>query len=214
MTKCRQILNHPIQLQLSDAAGYPVPNTEFWVKLTIVYDKPEVKIQLHFITFTGPVAPDDPFGPVLLQSSGVSNDGIWFPAHSSATELNRLSIRFGCFQQRRHRTFLSYDSSAISSSISWLVLSRFSSWRLIIQAAGAFGNVIPPGGQVLSVVPTNISYLASPREKLGYNLALSTGATNVTQFTNPLPKMMVFETLMLTMPLIMFWLGPGLITLW
>lgn len=56
---------HKIQLQLSDANGFPVPGTQFWITLTIIKESNKVTIQFPVINFqTGPVSPSDPGVPL------------------------------------------------------------------------------------------------------------------------------------------------------
>ena len=38
---------------------------------------------------------------------------------------------------------------------------------VVVQCAGAFGNIIPPGPQIL--MPTDITYIVKPKIKLGKN---------------------------------------------
>src|SRR5205823_2537676 len=52
---------------------------------------------------------------------------------------------------------------------------------LVVQAAGTFGNIIAPGPQIL--MPCSITYLAKSNKKIHDNITISTGATDVTQFT-------------------------------
>ncbi len=49
-----------------------------------------------------------------------------------------------------------------------------------IQVAGGFGNIIPEGPQVL--MPCTISYIVKPKVKLCKNVAISSGASDITQF--------------------------------
>ena len=51
---------HKVQLQLSDAAGFPVPGTEFWVTLEIIKEGNKVTLQFPVVNFqTGPSSPAD-----------------------------------------------------------------------------------------------------------------------------------------------------------
>ncbi len=63
----RECFKHNIQLQLSDANGFPVDGTQFWVTLDIIKEGPKVTIQLPVIDFqTGPMStnPND-FPPLV-----------------------------------------------------------------------------------------------------------------------------------------------------
>ena len=55
MSSCEKIFSHQVQLQLADANGFPVDNTQFWVTLKIVKRESVVLIQFPVINFiTGP----------------------------------------------------------------------------------------------------------------------------------------------------------------
>src|SRR5690348_14277043 len=71
--KCKDCerFKHNIQLQLSDALGFPVQGTEFWVTLDVVKNGPLVTIQIPLINFqTGQISMDDPFFPGPLTVPG------------------------------------------------------------------------------------------------------------------------------------------------
>ena len=61
------------------------------------------------------------------------------------------------------------------------ILSITNAGAIVIQCAGTFGNIIPPGPQIL--MPTTITYKAAKAKKLCKNIKLSTGPTDTTQFT-------------------------------
>ena len=70
---------------------------------------------------------------------------------------------------------------------------------------GTFGNIIPPGPQIL--MPADITYIIKPKVKLCKNYIVDPGFTNTTQFTGPAANV-VFEIATSMMLLIM--LLPGL----
>ena len=52
---------------------------------------------------------------------------------------------------------------------------------MVIQCAGTFGNIIPPGPQIL--MSSTITYFVKPKDKLCKNVTISTGQTNITEFS-------------------------------
>ncbi len=53
---------------------------------------------------------------------------------------------------------------------------------LVVQCAGTYGNIIPPGPQIL--MPSEITYVVKPQQrKLCKNTVIDSGLTNTTQFT-------------------------------
>ncbi len=63
------------------------------------------------------------------------------------------------------------------------ILQVTNAGALVVQCAGTFGNIIPPGPQIL--LPTDISYIVKSTKRLCKNTVVSTGFTDTTQFTNP-----------------------------
>ena len=179
-SKCK--FEHKIQLQLSDANGFPVPGTEFWVVLTILKEGPKVTIQFPVINFqTGPVSPDDPSIP-LPGGYLYTSDG-FLPKKLRPSDLV-------------YRSYLAPSNNGMSLPFSFLqpppplptppvgyILSVTSAGAVVIQCAGTFGNIIPLGPQIL--MPTDISYVVKPKIKLSNNYIIDPGFTNTTQFTNP-----------------------------
>lgn len=185
-----QSFKHNIQLQLSDPYGVPVPGTQFWVTLDILKEGRKVTIQLPQINFfTGPLAnasfelpflPPPLSGGYLYTSCGFlpedlrPNDIVyrsWLAASNDG-----LSLPFSFTQ----------DSSTFPIPPSGYILSVTNAGALVVQGPGTFGNIIPPGPQIL--LPTDITYLVPSKEELKNsivlrNTALSTGATNTTAFT-------------------------------
>lgn len=175
---------HKIQLQLSDSFGLPVPGTEFWVSLTITKKGNKVTIQLPVINFQiGPTSPNDPFPPQLPGGFLFTSDG-FLPENLRPNDLV-------------YRSFLVPSNNGMSQSFSFTVtptppyanipigyiLSVTNAGAIVVQAAGTFGNIIPPGPQIL--MPTDINYIIKPKIKLDKNYIIDPGFTNTTQFTNP-----------------------------
>lgn len=180
---------HNIQLQLSDSYGFPVPGSEFWVKINVIKKKNKVTLQLPTINFvTGPSS-NNPFipsppvpafvpGGYLYTASGylpkdVRPNDIVYRSWIAASN-NRASLPFSFAQ----------DPSTLPVPPSGYILQVTNAGALVVQCAGTFGNIIPPGPQIL--LPTEISYIVEPKIRLKRNTKLSTGPTNTTQFTNPI----------------------------
>ncbi len=176
---------HAIQLQLSDSAGFPVPGTEFWVTLDIIQEGPKVTIQLPVINFqTGPVSPNDPEYPETFVPGGYlyTCDG-FLPECVRPNDLVDRSF----LVPSNNGTSLPFSFAELPPYLPkppvGYILQVTNAGALVVQAAGTFGNVIPPGPQIL--LPTDITYIVKPKKGFCNNVVLSTGATNTTQFTNP-----------------------------
>ena len=77
----------------------------------------------------------------------------------------------------------SFTQTALPTPGSGYILSVTNAGGIAIQAAGTFGNIIPPGPQ--NLMPTEITYLARPKVSICKNYIVDPGFTNTTQFTNP-----------------------------
>lgn len=174
---------HNIQLQLSDSLGFPVPGTEFWVTLTILIEEPKITIQFPVINFqTGPTSPDAPVPPLVSGGYLYTSDG-FLPKKVRPNDLvyrsylvssnDGMSAPFSFFQ----------DPSTLPVPISGYLLQITNAGAIVIQAAGTFGNIIPPGPQIM--LPTDISYIINPKIKLGKNILIDAGFTDTSQFLNP-----------------------------
>lgn len=172
---------HKIQFQLFDGLTYPVSGTEFWVTIKITKVGDTVVLSLPTINFqTGPVTgdpdgafafpggtlrtsdgflPEDlrPSDPVYRSYLGASNNGQTLP-FSYFTPIDELPV-----------------------PIAGYIISITIAGAIIIQGAGKFGAVIPPGAQTL--MPTNVTYTLDHTEKLKENFIIDSGVINVTQFT-------------------------------
>lgn len=183
-------IQHHIQLQLSDAYGIPVPNTQFWIALNIIKEGNKVTIQLPAINFfTGPLANasyEQPFLPPPISGGYLyTSDGFlpkeFCPADvvyrsTLAASDNGLSLPFSFTQ----------DASTYSIPISGYIVSITNAGGLAVQGAGTFANIIPSGPQ--NLLPTEMIYLVPSKNErkksqLKENYVLSQGAINTTQFT-------------------------------
>ena len=61
------------------------------------------------------------------------------------------------------------------------ILSVTNAGAILVQCAGTFGNIIPPGPQIM--LPTTISYIVNPKIKLCKNTIIQPAFTNTTKFT-------------------------------
>ena len=182
---------HNIQLQLSDALGFPVLGTEFWVTIDVIKDGPLVTLQLPTINFqTGQVSSNNPYYPTGEITVGIPpvggyiytsasflpeelrpNDAI--PRSIIAASNNGLSEAFSFTQ----------NPSTLPTPPAGYIVQVTNAGELQIACAGTFGNIIPAGPQIM--MPCTIQYIVNKKQKLRRNARISTGATNVTQFSVP-----------------------------
>ncbi len=180
---CSKFFQHDIQLQLSDANGFPVPDTEFWVTLNIFKEGPRVTIQFPVINFqTGQVSPDDPGVPLVPGGYLYTSDG-YLPKEIRPNDLVPLSFLAPSDNGLSLPFSFTQTPATLPVPPSGYILQVTQAGALQVQGVGTFGNVIPPGKQI--IFPTAISYLVQFDDALQKNYVLSTGATNITQFTNP-----------------------------
>lgn len=177
-----QCFKHAIQLQLANALGFPVENTQFWVLLDIMKQGPHVTIQVPLINFqTGEegtippgIAPLVP-GGYLITSDGFLPEELrpntLIPVSTVAASNNGMSQVF------------SFDQSPDTLPLppSGYIVQITQAGELQIQGAGTFGNIIAPGPQAL--MPCTISYHAKATDRLSQNKTLSRGATNTTEWS-------------------------------
>ncbi len=184
--KCKdsQYFKHNIQLQLSDALGFPVEKTQFWVTIDVVKNGPLVTLQIPLINFqTGQISMDDPFfpGPLPYISGGYlyTSDGFlpecvrpndMVPPSIVAASNNGMSPVFSFTQ----------DPATLPQPPAGYIVQVTTAGELQVQQAGAFGNIIEPGPQIL--LPCSITYLVEEKKKLCKNFTISAGTTNVSQF--------------------------------
>lgn len=174
----REEFEHHIQLQLFDSLDVPVEGTQFWVTAKILREGRKVTISLPAINFqTGPASAQDPYNP--------------FPGGTIRTTDGFLPKRvrpldpifrtfFGPTNDGQSLAF-SYTDNPLPNPIAGFNLGITLAGGLVIQGAGTWGSLIPPGGHVL--MPTDITYFVESTEQLCKNFVLSEGATDITQFT-------------------------------
>lgn len=174
---------HKIQLQLADSLGFLVPNTRFWVTLTILKEGPKVTIQFPVINFqTGPSSPDDLEPPFVPGGYLYAVDG-FLPKKVRPNDIV-------------YRSFLVPSNNGMSLPFSFTqppntlptppvgyILQVTNDGSIVVQCAGTFANVIPAGPQIL--LPTDVSYIVKKKLKLSKNTIIGAGFTNVLGFTNP-----------------------------
>ena len=173
--------DHPIQLQLFDGYGIPVENTQICVILKIIKNGSDVTIQLPAINFqTGPTSSEDPYAP--------------------APPLGTLRTIAGFLPENLrpsdpvYRSYLGASNNGMSQAFSFTtppadlpvpivgyIVSVTLFGELVIQGAGTNSNAIFAGPQIL--LPMNIEYIVEPTKALCSNFEISTGASNITQFT-------------------------------
>ena len=177
---CKEEFDHKIQFQLYDGFNFPVDGTQFWVTLKIIKEGKKVTIQLPTINFqTGPIATDDDLGPLpggtLRTSDGFLPKEVYpsDPVYRSylGASNNGMSLPF---------SFTTPPQDLPVPPVGYIISVTFYG-GIIIQCAGTFINLIPPGPQI--VLPTDITYLVEKKEELCKNFPISTGASNITQFT-------------------------------
>jgi hypothetical protein len=196
------IIKHRIQLQLADSNGFPVipasdgtfcPNgtdTRFWVDLEIVKIGPTVNIYLPLINFqVGQVSPSDPYCPGGERIPGYpspggylyTSDG-WLPENLRPLDACPRSVLVPSNNGLGPSfTYLQDACSLTQPPVGYIVEIR-DDGSINIQCAGTFGNIIPLGPHVIA--PCSISYIAHQRKSLSKNIVISTGATDITQFSN------------------------------
>lgn len=194
-----ELFSHKIQLYLGDAFGVKVPNTEFWVVLTILREGPKVTIQFPVINFeTGQFAFDpyevaNPtlinlgipaefanFAPPPLNGGYLFTDKGFLPKCLRPAELVNLSYVVAS-NQGMNISF-NYDLPGVDYTppVPGYVIQITNQGALIVQGMGTFSNIIPAGTHTL--MPTTISYLVKPDVKLCRNTRISSGEINTAVF--------------------------------
>ena len=178
--KCREF-DHKIQLQLYDGYSVPVNGTEFWVTLKIVKTGNKVLLQLPTINFqTGPTSPDDPFAPAPPTGTIQTSAGFLPEDLRPSDPVYRSYI--GASNNGMSEAFsFTTPPADLPVPIAGYIVSVTLFGSLIIQGAGTNSNAIFAGPQIL--LPMDIEYLVEQTRKLCPNFEISTGASDVTQFT-------------------------------
>lgn len=192
--KSKESFDHNLQLQLFDVYGVPVPNTQFWITVTILKEGSKVTLQLPTINWqSGPFA-NAPYEPPNSNPNGVPGTFPPFNAGYLYTVDGFLpkEVRPNDIE---NRSWLVASNNGMSQPFSFTVtpappyanipagyiLQVTNFGGLVVQTAGTFGNSAPVGPQV--VLPTTVSYIVRPKIKLGNNTKITPAPTNVTQFT-------------------------------
>ena len=175
---------HKIQLQLADSLGFPVPNTQFWITLTITKEENKVAIQVPVINFqTGPVSTEDPIYPTALPFPGgylYTSDG-FLPKELRPNDLIPRSIVVASNNGMALPFSFTQPPPPLPTPPVGYILQVTNAGALQVQGTGSFGNIIPAGPQTL--MPCSITYIVKPKIKLGKNYIIDPGFTNITQFT-------------------------------
>lgn len=178
-----QIFKHKIQLQLSDSLGFPVPKTQFWVSLDIIKTGSQVTIQLPLINFEiGSPAnnPAEIYQPLLPGGYLYTADG-FLPKELRPNNLVPISVVAASNNGLSPVFSFDQDRTTLPVPPAGYIVQITHAGALVVQCAGTFGNIIPPGPQIL--MPTHITYIAKPTKKLCENFVISAGFTDTTQFT-------------------------------
>lgn len=176
-----KVFEHKIRFQLADSLGFLISGTQFWVTLTIRKDGPNVTLQFPCVNFqTGPVSSDDPVIPIVPGGYLYAVEG-FLPKNLRPNDLV-------------YRSFLATSNNGMSEPFSFTqapttlpkppsgyIVQITNAGAIVIQASGTFGNIIPPGPQIM--LPITINYIVKPKIKLGKNYIIGPGFTNTTQFT-------------------------------
>jgi hypothetical protein len=186
-TKKVKIFEHTFQLELRDYAGFPVPNTQFDVKVTIRQDGRFVVLQLPAINFqTGPAANNGPesANPVVINGGYLYTASGFLPPELRPNDIIPRSY-FGPSNNGPNLPFSYSDSpSQLPVPTPGYLIQIDNAGALIVQGIEKIGNIIPPGFQ--NLLPTTISYIVNPYTlTLKKNLRLSSGFINTTKFTSP-----------------------------
>lgn len=175
-------IKHNIQLQLADASGFAVPDTQFWVPLDIIKQGPLVTVQVPLINFQTLAAPspDNPFDFVFVPGGYLYTSDGFLPEYLRPNDLVPVSI-IGASNDGMSPVF-SFTQSPTTLPVppAGYIVQVTNAGAFQVQCAGTFGNVIPPGPQIL--MPCTLTYIIGEKQKLCKNVTLSDGQTNVTQF--------------------------------
>lgn len=185
-TNCKKSirLKHKIQLQLSDAFGFPIPGTELWVTLDIIKNGSIVTVKVPLINFqTDECSINDPFCPTFVPGGYLYTSAGFLPECLRPLGLEPESIVAASNNGLSPVFSFAQDPATLPQPPAGFIVQITNAGALQVQAAGTFGNVIAPGPQIL--MPCALTYFVDEKEKLCKNEVLSNGATNGTEFTNP-----------------------------
>ena len=171
---------HKIQLQLSDSLGFPVAGTEFWVTLIILKEGRKVTIQLPVINFqTGPSANNPAELPALVPGGYLYTSDGFLPKELRPNDLVYRSVLAPSNNGMSEPFSFAQDPTTLPKPPVGYIVSITNAGGIAVQCAGTFGNIIPPGPQIL--MPTDLTYIVKPKIKLAKNTIIDAGFTNTTQ---------------------------------
>ena len=188
-----RIFEHNIQLQLFDVYGVPVPDTQFWIIVTILKEGKKITLQLPTINWqSGPFA-NAPYEPPNSNPYGVPgtfppfNAGYLYtvegflPKKVRPNDIENRSWLVASNNGMSEAFSFTQDPSTLPVPPAGYILQVTNFGGLVIQTAGTFGNSASPGAQI--VLPTTVSYIVKPQRELKFNTKITSAPTNVTQFT-------------------------------
>ena len=176
----RDEFTHQMQLQLYDGLGLPVDGTKFWINLKIVKIGKDVRIQFPVINFqTGPVASNDPYDGGFGGGYIYTSDG-YLPENLRTADA--LYHSYLVPSNNGWSLAFTYSNPVLPLPVTGYILGLTFYGGIVISAAGTFQNLIAPGPQTM--MPTTISYIVEPQEKLCTNFVIDKGASNITEFIN------------------------------
>lgn len=180
-----KIFDHKIQLELRDFVGLPVPNTQFWITLTIRKEGPFVTIQLPAINFeTGPLSnnPAEKDTPIIINGGYLYTSKGFLPCELRPNDIINRSF-FGPSNNGPNLPF-SYNDTQDQLPVpnTGYLIQIDNAGSLIIQGIGTIGNIILPGQQ--NLLPTTISYIVGPELKLAENYCIGKKFINTTLFSD------------------------------
>ena len=172
--------SHQIQFQLYDSYGLPVDGTQFWASIIALKEGHKITLQLPVINFqTGPIASNDTFSP-LPGGTLRTVDGFLPKKLRPSDPVYRSYL--GASNNGMSEAFsFTQDPATLPVPPPGYIVSVTLAGGIVVSCAGTFNDLIAPGPQIL--MPTDITYLVQPTEKLRKNFVLSSGASDVTQFT-------------------------------
>lgn len=172
--------DHNITLQLFDGNSFPVENTEFTIVLQIISEEigETTRVTIKFPTLNfqvGQVSSSDPVTP--SPGGWIGTNSGYLPVCIRPTD--SLFQSFSTPTNDGLSTPFSF-SGPYPNPLPGFILGIGPDGSINIQAEGQFSNLIPPGNHTLP--PTTIVYSTSKEYAIKYNIQISPGTTNVTQF--------------------------------
>lgn len=177
-----QSFKHNIQLQLTDAYGFPVENTEFWVTLDIIKKGSIVTVAVPLINFqTGQCADTNPFCPTFPPGGYLTTIDGFLPEDLRPKNVSPISVIAASNNGMSPVFSFAESTTELPIPPAGYIVQITNGGSLQVQQAGTFGNVIETGPQI--IMPCSIKYVTQPTYRLCKNSTLSTGASNITEWT-------------------------------